>query len=97
MKARFDFMQFEDSGRKLTCRRASSPATPDTTWWWLEITGESQRYAAFRAESGDTEENLRPRFVAYYEKLLADRARPREIPKRWSRPGAPGAGDQKPA
>ena len=35
-----DFIQFEIDGRTLTCRSASSPATPGTTWWWLEVTGE---------------------------------------------------------
>ena len=45
-----DFMQFEDDGRTLTCRSASSPATPGTNWWWLEVSGENQRYAAFRTE-----------------------------------------------
>lgn len=85
-----DFMEFEDNGRTLTCRSASSPATPGTTWWWLAVSGESQRYAAFRTETGDTPENLRPRLVAYYEQLLADRARPREFRPHWSgRAGAP--------
>lgn len=89
-----DFMEFEDNGRTLTCHCASSPATPGTKWWWLAVSGESQRYAAFRSEKGDTAENLRPRLVAYYEQLLADRARPREIRSRWSgRPAAPKAPD----
>lgn len=86
-----DFMEFEDNGRTLTCRSASSPATPGTSWWWLEVRGESQRYAAFRTESGDTPENLRPRIIAWYAQLLADRARPREIRPRWSRPAAPAS------
>src|SRR3954467_7387368 len=87
-----DFLEFEDNGRKLTCRKASSPATPGTNWWWLNVTGESQRYAAFRTEPGDTKETIVPRMLAYYTQLLVDRARPREIRARWSRP-AP-AGDQ---
>ena len=49
-----DFLQFKDDGRTLTCRSASSPATPGTNWWWLEVTGENQRYAAFRTEPTDT-------------------------------------------
>ena len=85
-----DFLEFEDDGRKLTCRSESSPATPGTTWWWLDVTGESQRWAAFRTEPGDTPENLRPRILAAYAQLLADRARPREIRSRWTRK-APGA------
>jgi hypothetical protein len=84
-----DFMEFEDNGRTLTCRSASSPATPGTSWWWLDVTGESQRYAAFRTDPSDTPENLRPRIIAHYTQLLVDRARPREIRPRWSRPGTP--------
>ncbi|MGH9885599.1 MAG: hypothetical protein ACREBE_08730 [bacterium] len=79
-----NFLQFEDDGRTLTCRSASSPATPGTNWWWLDVSGESQRYAAFRTEPGDTPENLRPRIVACYAQLLADRARPREVRPHWS-------------
>jgi hypothetical protein len=81
-----DFLQFDDSGRTLTCRRGPSPATPGVNWWWLDVTGESQRYAAFRAEKGDTAENLPPRIIAYYAQLLADRARPREFRPAWSKP-----------
>jgi hypothetical protein len=83
-----DFMEFENNGRKLTCRRGSSPATPGTSWWWLDVSGENQRYTAFRSEPTDTPENLRPRVIAWYEQLLVDRARPREIRPRWGRPAA---------
>jgi hypothetical protein len=83
-----DFLEFEDNGRTLTCRSGSSPATPGTSWWWLAVSGESQRYAAFRTEPGDTPETLRPRISACYAQLLADRARPREIRPRWQRPAA---------
>lgn len=83
-----DFLKFEDNGRTLTCRSGSSPATPGTNWWWLDVSGESQRYAAFRRAPGDTPENLRPRLVAYYEQLLVDRARPRETRPPWARRAA---------
>jgi len=79
-----DFVEFRDGERLFTCRAASSPATPTTVWWWISVTGESQRYAAFRAEEGDTAPNLRTRILAYYEQLLADRARPREIRSHWT-------------
>jgi hypothetical protein len=85
-----DFLEIEDGERTLTCRSGPSPATPGTNWWWMNVSGESQRYAAFRAERDDTPENLAPRIRAYYAQLLADRARPREIRPRWSRP-APAA------
>jgi hypothetical protein len=81
-----DLVEFEDDGRTFKCRKGPSPATPGTDWWWLEVGGESQRYAAFRAEPGDTAKNLQPRIVAYYAQLLADRARPREVRAAWSRP-----------
>jgi hypothetical protein len=87
-----EFMEFEDDGRTLTCRRASSPATPGPVWWWLTVSTETQRYAAFRAEPTDTPANLRPRIEAYYAKLLADRARPREFHVRGGRPPAPAQG-----
>jgi len=89
-----DFMEFEHNGRTLTCRAESSPATPDTTWWWLSVSSESQRYAAFRTKPTDTPENLRPRIQAYYAQLLVDRARPREFRLAWSRPApTSGSGD----
>ncbi len=79
-----DFLEFEDDGRTLTCRSASSPATPGTDWWWLNVSGDSQRYAAFRTEPGDTPRNLRSRMVAWHMQLLLDRARPREVRTHWS-------------
>jgi hypothetical protein len=81
-----DYLQFEDEGRTLTCRSGPSPATPGTNWWWLDVSGESQRYAAFRTEPTDTKENLRTRMIAYYAQLLVDRARPREIRPQWTKP-----------
>ena len=84
----FDFLEFEEEGRTLTCRTGPSPATPGTNWWWLQVSGEAQRYAAFRAEPGDNAKNLPPRIKAYYAQLLADRARPREVRPQWSRPAA---------
>jgi hypothetical protein len=79
-----NFVEFENDGRTFTCQAESSPATPDTLWWWIRVTGESQRYAAFRREPGDTAPNLRPRVLAYYAQLLVDRARPREIRTGWA-------------
>lgn len=87
-----DFVQFEENGRTLTCRSESSPATPGTVWWWLEIPGDSQRYAAFGAAAGDTPENVRSRMLAWHAQLLIDRARPRELRTTWGRPpGRPKA------
>jgi hypothetical protein len=79
-----DLVEFQDGDRTFTCRAASSPATPGTLWWWVSVTGESQRYAAFRTQDDDTPPNLRPRILAYYAQLLADRARPREVRSHWA-------------
>lgn len=77
-------MEFKDGDRTFVCRAESSPATPGTLWWWMSVTGESARYAAFRAESGDTEREVRPRILAYYAQLLADRARPVTFKLHWA-------------
>ena len=76
-------MQFEGVGRLFTCEPESSPATPETLWWWIRISGESERHAAFRVEPGDTPSTVRPRVVAFYEQLLVDRARPRITRPAW--------------
>lgn len=78
-------MEFKEGHRTFTCRAESAAATPDTLWWWISVTGESQRYAAFRAEAGDTSPSLRPRVLAYYEQLLVDRARPVEVRSQWKK------------
>jgi len=92
-----DFVQFEDNGRTLTCRRASSPATPGTTWWWLEVSGDAQRYAAFGVEPSDTPENVRTRMLAWHAQMLIERARPREVRQRWGRPAGQAPAGQAPA
>jgi hypothetical protein len=67
---------FEDEGRTFTCEAAASMATPDTVWWWVKVSGDGQKYAAFHKAKGDNLANLKPRVIAYYQKVLADRARP---------------------
>lgn len=77
-------VQFDDAGRTFTCETGSSPATPDTLWWWVTISGESQRYAAFRVEATDTAASVRPRVLSYYAQLLFDRERPRFVRPTWA-------------
>ena len=77
-------LEFKDGNRTFTCIAETSPATPGTLWWWVSVTGESARYAAFRTEASDTAPTLRPRILAYYEQLLADRARPVVTRQYWS-------------
>lgn len=84
-----NMMEFKDGDRTFICRAESSPATPGTLWWWVSVTGELSRYAAFRAESSDTERKLRPRILAYYGQLLADRARPANIRQHWAQRRSP--------
>lgn len=83
-------LEFREGDRTFICEAASSPATPETLWWWISVTGESQRYAAFRAQEGDAPVNLRPRILAYYVQMVADRERPREVRPHWAqrRPAA---------
>ena len=77
-------LKFDDVGRTFTCEPGSSPATPGTLWWWLTISGESQRYAAFRVEPDDTPVTLKARVLAYYAQLLVDRERPRITRPTWT-------------
>ena len=74
-----DSLQFQDGDRTFTCTASSSPATPGILWWWVSVTGELQRWAAFRTQPDDTPANLAPRIRAYYTQVLADRARPRTV------------------
>ena len=69
-------LKFDEDGRTFTCEAAASRATPDTIWWWVSVTGDANRYAAFHKAKGDTAANVKTRIIAYYEKVLADRARP---------------------
>ena len=79
---------FEDEGRTFTCEAAASMATPDTIWWWVRVSGDGQKYAAFHKAKGDTVANLKPRIIAYYAKVLADRERPPLPRQTFGRPPA---------
>lgn len=87
LETRMTEMTFNDADRTFTCRVGTSPATPGTLWWWMSVTGDPARYAAFRVEASDTAPTLRPRILAYYEQLLAGRARPAVMRPQW-RPSA---------
>ncbi|MDB4907715.1 MAG: hypothetical protein JWO05_2499 [Gemmatimonadetes bacterium] len=69
-------IQFEEGGRTFTCHVAPCVATPDTSWWWVSVAGDGQRYAAFHANPKESKTAVKKRVVAYYEQVLADRARP---------------------
>jgi hypothetical protein len=65
---------FEDGGRKYTCTIEQHQAVPSDAWWWFGVTSDRQRYAPFRAASGDTRNSVQTRIVAYYDSVLARRA-----------------------
>jgi hypothetical protein len=65
---------FEDGGRKYTCTVEQHQAAAVDSWWWFGVTSDRQRYAPFRAASGDTRTSVQSRIVAYYDAVLARRA-----------------------
>ncbi|HVD60497.1 MAG TPA: hypothetical protein VNC11_06460 [Gemmatimonadaceae bacterium] len=81
-----DGMQFSSDGLTYTCQPESSIATPDVVWWWVTVSGDVQRYAAFRTEKGETQASLKPRVIKYYAEVLAIRARPRITRPPWNAP-----------
>src|SRR5919107_5725513 len=83
---------FEHDGRTFTCRVDALHLRSPEAWWWFSLSGDDrQRYAPFRAESGDTVADVRARIVSYYEDLLARRAAPPQ--SRWQRrTPVPGTG-----
>ena len=82
-ESKLNVLEFQDGDRTFFCEAGSSPATPGLMWWWVTITGESQRYAAFRTGESDAPANLRERVLAYYAQMVADRERPREVRSHW--------------
>jgi hypothetical protein len=92
-----DRFEFWDRGRTYTCyvERLNGPGSE--AWWWFEATGDSHRYASFRANGKDTRESVKERVCAYHQNLLTRRAAPPAPHGHWGRgkpgtkPGAPGA------
>jgi hypothetical protein len=66
--------EFEDSGRKYTCTVEEREAAASDAWWWFGVTSDRQRYAPFRAVSGDTRNSVQTRILEYYGAVLARRA-----------------------
>ncbi len=83
-------LDFEEGGRKYTCRLEKGRAGRPEAWWWFGVSGDAQRYAPFRAETSDTKDAIRLRITAYYGDLLARRAMP-AVPRyqRGPRPASP--------
>jgi hypothetical protein len=61
-----------------------SGANLDGGWWWFAVTGDTQRYAPFRAAADDVAATVQDRIVAYYEGLVAHRAMP-YVRSHWGR------------
>lgn len=77
--------EFVDAGRTFTCCIEAPLKSRPEKWWWFRVsTDDRHRYAPFEAASGDTQASVRKRIVAYYESVLAARARPAANP--WRRP-----------
>ena len=83
-KRKTSAFDFEDGGRRYSCR-VEAPRAGMDAWWWFDVSGDANRYAPFRAEASDTESSVRTRIVKYYEERLA----PREYTHRFGRPRAP--------
>ncbi len=67
---------FEHGGRTYSCTTEKRKTTPVGTWWWFNVSGDSQRYAPFEAASGDSQHSVRTRVIAYYEHRQWVRAQP---------------------
>jgi hypothetical protein len=92
--------EFVDSGRKFTCSVEVPSRTGMTPWWWFRVDGgENTRYAPFEASATDTRQSVQTRIIAYYEQLLAIKARPAYQKPAWKKPErpAPAAGETTPA
>jgi hypothetical protein len=77
--------EFVDAGRTFACCVEAPLQSRPELWWWFSVsTDERHRYAPFEAAAGDTQAGVRKRILAYYESLLAARARPAANP--WRRP-----------
>jgi hypothetical protein len=70
--------EFDEGGRSYRCsvERARTPGAG--AWWWFGVSGDTQRYAPFHSEPGDTKTSVRAKIVAYYDNLLVRRAAPPE-------------------
>ena len=76
-----------DAGRKFFCKVEAPLHAGMPPWWWFRLdTSESTRYAPFEALPTDTKQSVQPRIVAYYEQVLAIKARPVHQRPVWRKP-----------
>ncbi|MGH7634761.1 MAG: hypothetical protein ACRENC_13585 [Gemmatimonadaceae bacterium] len=75
---------FQDNGRTFSCRTEGPTASRTESWWWFEVSGDTNRYAPFQAKSGDTQDSVRSRIAAYYADLLFKRSQPPQPRQHWA-------------
>ena len=63
---------FEEGGRVYSCRVEQRNALADA-WWWFAVSGDTQRYAPFRAAADDTTRAVRMRIAGYYREVATRR------------------------
>ncbi|MGQ0766497.1 MAG: hypothetical protein ACT4OZ_12620 [Gemmatimonadota bacterium] len=69
--------KFDDSGRTFSCETEKLGKGPEAeTWWWIQVSGDANRYAPFRAKASDTKATVRQGVSDFYRNLLEARARP---------------------
>lgn len=84
--------EFVADGRTFNCCVESSTATRGEAWWWFTVTGDGQRYAAFRPLDGESRSTVEQRIAKFYSDRLERLAAPPV--KRWSRGGPPPAKEE---
>ncbi len=78
--------QFQVGWRTYRCQVERQGGPKSEAWWWFAVTGDTHRYAPFRAASGDTEAGVRERVLAYHTHRLARRAEPPPVRNQPGRP-----------
>jgi hypothetical protein len=87
--------EFVDGDRKYRCHVRAPSRTISEAWWWFDVSGDQQMYAAFRAASNDTKASVRSRVLSFYTHRLARLAEPPQARHPRGRP--PGSGAAKAA
>jgi hypothetical protein len=85
---------FEHEGRTYHCVPESRDSAAAGTWWWFAVSHDQQRYAPFEAAPGDTQQSVKSRIVAFYERRLWVRAQPPVPRQQHGGPGRPASRPQ---
>lgn len=72
---------FEEGGRAYSCRVEQRNALADA-WWWFRVSGDTRRYAPFRAAANDTTSGIQSRITVYYREVAARHQAMRYLPAR---------------